>query len=104
MKIKKYRPNFFSGFEDVYYDVSSKEELLESELCKYSVDNGYEICFSKEKEDYGCIMAIKQDTNSEDDVEWWVLAIITNKQDVETLTSWLQDFKVKAELLETKGE
>ncbi len=91
MKIKNYRPNFFSGFEDVYYDVNSKEELLESELCKYSVDNGYEICFSKE-DGYGCIMAIKQDKNSEDGAEWWVLAIITNEQDVEILASWLPNY------------
>ena len=48
MKIKKYRPNFFSGFEDVYYEVNSKEELLASDLCKYSIDNGFEICLSKE--------------------------------------------------------
>jgi hypothetical protein len=59
MKIKKYRPNFFSGFEDVYYEVSTKEELLASDLCKYSIDNGFEICFSKVEEDYGLIMAIK---------------------------------------------
>ena len=28
MKIKKYRPAFFSGFDDVYYDINSKEETL----------------------------------------------------------------------------
>ena len=91
MKIKKYRPNFFEGFEDVFYEVSTKEELLASDLCKYSIDNGFEICLSK-KDGYGHIMAIKQDTNSEDGAEWWVLAIITNEQDVEILENWLPNY------------
>lgn len=91
MKIKKYRPNFFSGFEDVYYEVNSKEELLESKLCKYSVDNGYKICFSNTEENYGCIMSIKP-TNDDEGAEWWVLAIIDNAQDVKTLTKWLPDW------------
>lgn len=103
MTIKKYRPNFFSGFEDVYYEVNSKEELLASELCRGWVNDGYEICFSKDKENYGVIMAIKQDLSSEDGAEWWVLAIITNAQDVETLASWLQDFKSKSEEYKTKA-
>lgn len=91
MEIKKYRPAFFEGFDDVYYDVNNKEELLKSELCKYSVDNGYEICFSKDKEDYGFIMAIREQQN-EEGAEWWVLAIITNEQDVEILESWLPNY------------
>lgn len=96
MKIKKYRPAFFEGFEDVYYDINSKEELLESELCKWSVDNGYEICFSKAKEDYGFIMAIRKEQN-EEGAEWWVLAIIYNTQDVATLSEWLPDWDSKRE-------
>ena len=96
MKIKKYRPAFFEGFEDVYYDINSKEELLESELCKYSVNNGYEICFSKDKEDYGFIMAIRKEQN-EEGAEWWVLAIIYNAQDVANLSEWLPDWDAKRE-------
>lgn len=92
MTIKKYRPNFFSGFEDVYYEVNSKEELLASELCRGWVNDGYEICFSKNREDYGNIMAIKQDESDEDGAEWWVLAIIKNEQDIKTLTEWLPDY------------
>lgn len=92
MKIKKYRPNFFTGFEDVYYEVNSKEELLASELCKYFIDNDFEICFSM-KELYGYIMAIKQDKIAKDGAEWWVLAIIDNVQDVETLTEWLPNYE-----------
>jgi hypothetical protein len=101
MKIKKYRPNFFSGFEDVYYEVSTKEELLASDLCKYSIDNDFEICLSKEN-GYGCIMAIKQDKNSEDGAEWWVLAIIYNAQDVATLSEWLPDWNLKRKEYENK--
>ena len=92
MYIKKYRPNFFSGFEDVYYEVKSKEELLESDLCKCNIDNGFEICFSNVEEDYGLIMAIKEVKNK-DGAEWWVLAIIDNEKDVKTLTEWLPDWE-----------
>lgn len=92
MKIEKYRPNFFSGFEDIYYEVKSKEELLESDLCKYCIDNGFEICFSKVEEDYGLIMAIKEVKNK-DGAEWWVLAIIDNEKDMKTLTEWLPDWE-----------
>lgn len=102
MKIKKYRPNFFSGFEDVYYEVNSKEELLKSELCKNSIDNGYEICFSKDKEDYGAIMSIKP-TNNEEGADWWVLALIYNKQDVATLSEWLPDWNFKREEYKNKS-
>lgn len=101
MKIKEYRPAFFSGFEDVYYEVNSKEELLESELCKGLVKHGYEMSFSKEKEDYGFIMAIKE-ANNEDGAEWWVIAIIHNAQDVETLSNWLPDWDELVEFYKNK--
>ncbi len=96
MKIKKYRPNFFEGFEDVFYEVSTKEELLECELCKHAVDNGYEICLSK-TDCRGGIMAIKENKNNEDGAEWWVLAIIYDTQDVATLSEWLPDWNLKRE-------
>lgn len=102
MKIKKYRPNFFSGFEDVFYEVNSKNELLASDLCKYSVDNGFEICFSRIEEDYGVIMAIKEAPN-EDGAEWWVLAIIYNAQDVTTLSEWLPDWDLKRKEYKNKS-
>jgi hypothetical protein len=102
MKIKKYRPNYFSGFEDVYYDVNSKEELLKSELCKNWVDDGYEICFLKDREDHGFIMSIKP-KNNEDGAEWWVLAIIYNAQDIATLSEWLPDLDLKCEEYKNKS-
>lgn len=95
MKINKYRPAFFEGFEDVYYEVNSKEELLASELCKYRISGGYEICFSKET-NRGYIMAIKQAKN-ERGAEWYVLAIIYNTQDIATLSEWLPDWNLKRE-------
>jgi len=91
MKIKKYRPAFFEGFDDVYYEVNSKEELLAS---------GYEICFSKET-NRGYIMAIKQ-ANNERGAEWYVLAIIYNAQDVATLSEWLPDWNLKRKEYENK--
>jgi len=102
MKIKKYRPNYFSGFEDVYYDVNSKKELLKSELCKNWVDDGYEICFLKDREDHGFIMAICEKQN-EEGAEWWVLAIIHNAQDVATLSEWLPDWDLKREEYKNKS-
>ena len=101
MKIEKYRPNFFTGFEDIYYEVNSKEELLASDLCKFSLDNGYEICFSKINDAYGCIMAIREEQN-EEGAEWWVLAIIKNSQDVAMLTSWLPDWNYLCEEYQRK--
>ena len=100
MKIKKYRPAFFEGFDDVYYEVNSKEELLASGLCKRIIDNGYEICFSKEA-NRGYIMAIKQ-ANNERGAEWWVLAIIYNTQDVANLSEWLPDWNFKRKEYENK--
>lgn len=94
MKIKKYRPAFVTGFEDVFCEINSKEELFASDICKYAIDNGFEICFSKEDLDYGLIMAIIKASNK-DGAEWWVLAIINNAQDVETLTEWLPDWEEK---------
>ena len=101
MKVKKYRPSFFSSFENVYYDVNSKEELLASELCKDCVDDGYEICFSKDKENYGFIMAIREAQN-EEGAEWWVLAIIFNAQDIATLSEWLPNWDLKREEYKNK--
>ena len=101
MKIKKYRPNFFEGFEDVFYEVSTKEELLKCELCKHAVDNGYEICLSK-TDCYGGIMAVKENKNNEDGAEWWVLAIIYDTQDVATLSEWLPDWNLKREEYKNK--
>lgn len=101
MEIKKYRPAFFEGFDDVYYEVNSKEELFASELCKHCVADGYEICFSKAKEDYGFIMAIREEQN-EKGAEWWVLAIIYNTQDVATLSEWLPDWNLKREEYKNK--
>lgn len=102
MKIKKYRPNFVSGFEEVFFEVNSKEELLESELCKDLVTYGYKMSFSKEKEDYGFIMAIREEQN-EEGAEWWVLAIIYNTQDVATLSEWLPDWNLKCKEYKNKS-
>lgn len=93
MKIKKYRPAYFEGFTDEYYYVQSKEELLDSNLCKPWIECGYVISFSKsEIYEQGHIMAIKE--NKEDKKgEWWVVALIYNKKDIETLANWLPDFE-----------
>ena len=81
MTIKKYIPAFFSGFDDEYYEVHSRDELLNSELCKNWINSGFQICFSKDNDLYGHIMAISP-ANNEDGAEWYVVSIINNKQDV----------------------
>lgn len=91
MRIKKYRPTFFDGFEDVYYDINSKEELLTSELCKWSIEHGYVIEFSYH-ETQSCIMAVKKDRS-----EWWVLALIDEPQDMDVLKDWLPVFSTGEE-------
>ena len=100
MKIKKYRPSFFEGFDDVYYDVNSKQELFASNLCNDWINDGYEICFSKET-NRGHVMAIREEQN-EEGAEWWVLAIINNTQDVATLSEWLPDWDLKREEYKNK--
>jgi hypothetical protein len=86
MRIKLYRPTFVDGFDDVYYEVKSKEELLDSELCKVWTKDGYDIAFYF-KPLQSAIMAIKKDRKS-----WWVIALIDNKPDMELLKDWLPDF------------
>ena len=86
MRIKLYRPTFVDGFDDVYYEVKSKEELLDSALCKVWTKCGYDIAFSF-KPLQSAIMAIKKDRRS-----WQVIALIDNKPDMELLKDWLPDF------------
>lgn len=86
MRIKLYRPNFVTGFDDVYYEVKSKEDLFESELCKVWTKDGYDIAFDFEPLQ-SAIIAIKKDRKS-----WWVIALIDNKPDMELLKDWLPDF------------
>ena len=87
MKIKKYRPAFFEGFEDEYFDINSKEELLKSNLCTPWTTDGYTICFT-----YGTIMAIKPAENKYGS-EWWVIAIIKGYDENQTLEKWLPDWR-----------
>lgn len=102
MRIKEYRPAFVSGFDDVYYDINSKEELLNSELCEYYIKEGFTICFSKHGDEQGMIMAIKPARNK-NNAEWWVVAIIDNKQDIDTLANWLPDWHKLVEYYKNKG-
>jgi hypothetical protein len=93
MKIKKYRPSFFEGFEDEYYTVNSKEELLSCELCKGWIDQGFEICFALSYCE-GSIMAIKQAEN-ENGATWYVVSNVYGKQTIDALLQWLPDWDLK---------
>lgn len=97
MKIKKYIPAFFSGFDDEYYEIHNRNELLNSELCKNWINSGYQICFSKDNDSYGNIMAFSP-ANNEDGAKWYVVSIINNKQDIDTLIDWLPDWNKLVQL------
>lgn len=81
MRLKKYRPRFFTGFEDQYFEVNSREELLESDLCRTIIEDGYIICLFD-----NTLMAINND-------KWWVVSIIDSKEDIEQLKDWVYELK-----------
>ena len=41
MKLKKYRPNFFTGLKDEYFEINTRDELFSSKLCKPWLDQNY---------------------------------------------------------------
>lgn len=101
MIIKKYRPAFFTGFEDEYYEVSTKEELFDSELIRplLKMPNFHRISYSQRSESQ---LAIMVELN--EGYEWWVVALIHNLSDIKTLKEWLPqiEYKYKEEIKEDK--
>lgn len=92
MKIKKYRPNFFTGFDDEYYEVSTKEELFESDLIKdcLGLPNYHRISYSQHTENQ---LAIMLELNGGH--EWWVLALVHEPNDIKTLKEWLPEIEYR---------
>lgn len=92
MKITKYRPNFFSGFEDEYYEVNTKEELFESELIKPLTEypNFHRISYSQQSEQQ---LAIMLELNK--GYEWWVVALVHDPEDIKMLVEWLPKIEYK---------
>lgn len=92
MKIKKYRPAFFTGFEDEYYEVSTREELFESELVKPLTEypNFHRISYSQTSDEQLAIML-----ELDGGCEWWVLALVHNQEDIKTLKDWLPEIEYK---------
>lgn len=86
MKIQKYRPHYFTGFEDKWFEVNSKEELLDCELLKS--DKRYKDFFRHsyvaDDDDFANIMA-----EFDNGHEWFVIGNVYGKEDVETLKSFL---------------
>jgi hypothetical protein len=103
MRIKKYRPAFFEGFEDEFYVVNSREELMECELIKSAVGCGGEVCFSYQEDATSHIMLVIDNPEEERGCEWWVVAIITNHDDALTLKGWLPDWKQTIRKYEEKN-
>lgn len=103
MRIKKYRPAFFEGFEDEFYVVNSREGLMESELIKSAVGRGGEVCFSYQEDATSHIMLVINNPKKECGCEWWVVAIITNHDDALTLKGWLPDWEQTIKKYEQKN-
>lgn len=78
MKLKKYRPRFFSGFEDEYYEINSREELFNSELCKHWVTDGFILSLLND----GTLMAINNE-------HWYVISTQISREDCEILKEWI---------------
>lgn len=92
MIIKKYRPAFFEGFEEKVYEVHSKEELMTCELIKDWSFLG-EICFDYSEDWASHIMAVIEKSDTDNGCEWWVVSIVSDKNDAKILRSWLPDWK-----------
>lgn len=90
IEIKKYRPAFFEGFEEERYEVRTKEELMNCKLIKDAQELG-EICFSYGEHSSHIMLVIQKDDEPEG-CEWWVISIITNKDDAAVLKEWLPDW------------
>ena len=93
MRIKKYRPAFFEGFEDEFYEVNSREELMECELVKSAEECGGEVCFSYREDRPSCLMLVIENREEENGCEWWVVAVITDHADALTLKDWLPEWE-----------
>lgn len=92
MRIKKYRPAFFEGFEDESYEVNSREELMGCELVKSASQMG-EVCFSYREDAPSCLMMVIENQEEKNGCEWWVVAVITDRADALTLKGWLPEWE-----------
>lgn len=81
MILKKYRPNFFSGFEDEYYEVNNKKELLESNLCSGWIQDGFIIVLYD-----NTLMAINNE-------HWYVISILESEEDINQMKDWIYVLK-----------
>lgn len=101
MIIKRYRPAFFEGFKDEYFEVSTKKELLESNLCAYSISEGYKIAFDQSSANgQGFIMAIRENPIQKGKGDWHILALVYDQEYISKLKSWLYDFNEIRENIE----
>ena len=82
MKIKKYRPNFFEGFEDEVYEVNSKEDLLNCPLCSYEKIVRVYVEMASQTQ----LLIMHELSNG----ERWIAAIVHDKEDIKTLQEWFE--------------
>lgn len=78
MKLKKYRPNFCTGFEDEYYEINSREELFNSELCKHWINDGFILSLLND----GTLMVINNEC-------WYVISTNISEKDCKILKEWI---------------
>lgn len=88
MKIKKYRPNFFVGYEDEIYDIHTKEDFFKSDLVKsWTEEQGfYRISYEQHSAEQLAIICELNEGNV-----CYIIALIHNKEDMDTLKEWLPE-------------
>lgn len=82
MKILKYRPNFFSGFDDEVYEVNSKEELLTCGLVNSKTMKGF-AGLSYTNYDTQGVLSCEFENG-----EHYVVAIVHDKESRDILSDW----------------
>lgn len=83
MRIKKYRPNFFTGFPDEYYEVNSKDELMTCGLISFL--DGFTGFSFRSDGGQGILSANYEDGSH------WVIALIHNEEDIKTMGEWFKE-------------
>jgi len=101
MKIYKYYPAFFEGFPNVECEVNSKEELLNCEICKPWVKDGFVIATTNaDYENSLYIMAVKYEPKNLEGYIYYVISQnVSKSEDRKQLKDWLPDYKEVCEQL-----
>lgn len=96
MRLYKCMPTWSDGFDAEEFEANTKEELLNSDLCKSWIKQGYTIAVSPsgvQEIEGGKIMAFKRISQKRGDVRFYVVATYKTYDDEVTLCKWLPIFE-----------